>query len=77
MFGINRFFAQNICVNISSLDENFTKHHEVSEQAAIHAASKLADMWYHFAPKIPVNANDHVYNDTGFSTGKSAHASAA
>ena len=46
---------------------------EVFEQAAAHTASKLADMWHHFAQQIPVNANDHVYNNTDFSTGKSAY----
>ena len=40
---------------------------EVFEQAATHTASKLADMLYHFAQQIPVNANDHVYNNTDFS----------
>ena len=50
---------------------------EVFEQAATHTASKLADMWYNFAKQIPVNANDHVCNDTDFSTGKSANAFAA
>ena len=34
-------------------------------------------MWYHFAQQIPVDANDHVYNNTDFSTGKSAYAFAA
>ena len=50
---------------------------DVFERAATYTASKLADMWYHFAQQIPVNANDHVYNNTDFSTGKSAHAFAA
>ena len=50
---------------------------EVFEQAATHTTSKLADMWYHFAQQILVNANDHVYNNTDFFTGKSAHAFAA
>ena len=34
-------------------------------------------MWYHFAQQIPADANDHVYNNTDFSTGKSAYAFAA
>ena len=50
---------------------------EIFEHAATHTASKLADMWYSFAQQIPVNANDHVYNATNFSTGKSAYAFAA
>ena len=43
---------------------------EVLEQAAAHTASKLADMWYSFAQQIPVSTNDHVCNDTDFSTWK-------
>ena len=50
---------------------------EVFEQAATHTASTLADMWYNFAQQIPVNANDHVYNNADFFTGKSAYAFAA
>ena len=50
---------------------------EVSEQPATHTASKLADMWYHFAQLIPVDANDHVYNDIDFFHRKSAYAFAA
>ena len=50
---------------------------EVFKQAATHTASKPADMSYGFAQQIPVNPNDHVYNNTDFSTGKSAYAFAA
>ena len=50
---------------------------EVFEQAATHTASELADMSYHFAQQIPVNSNDHVFNDTDFSTGKSVYTFAA
>ena len=50
---------------------------EIFEQAATHTASKLADLWYNFVQQIPVNLSGHVYNDTDFSTGKSAYAFAA
>ena len=50
---------------------------EVFEEATAHTASNLADMCYNFAQQIPVNANDHVCNDTNFYTRKSAYASAA
>ena len=50
---------------------------EAFEQASTHTASKLTYMWYYLGQQIPVNANDHVYNDTDFCTGKSAYAFAA